>query len=174
MKIKIIKDIPGYNIGEVTEEEEGYCIKKAGVSSYNTSFLLANGFSEEIKDDIDIEAIRNAALEWECLLFVRPQYEKDGINGDIKWLTSYRIVKAFIDHLNGEWKPEWEEIKNSRYLSEELKWFITGYHLNIEEFNVVGYYNQIHSIIPACKDKETAQKVIELCEPELKILFGVK
>lgn len=161
MKIKILKDIPGYKAGEeihvsdikdATPEKVFNFTKNDGFA-YDYCFLIKDGFAEEIKDDIDIEAIRN-------------RFNKDEIfpihSDEINFFNAYRIVKAVIDQLNEDWKPD-EETQ-----TYEIYWYGSK-----ERMNVFPSMNT-RSMNPLCKDKETAQRVIELCEPELKVLFGVK
>ena len=52
MKIKILKDIPGFKAGEVIgiDAEKGYTEKKDGHSTwYDVHHLLKEGWAEEVK-----------------------------------------------------------------------------------------------------------------------------
>lgn len=173
MKIKIIKDIPGYKAGYETDERT-MSIHSLNGFDYTCEGLITCGFAEEIKDDIDIEAIREKyklfsvhmnnfdkekTHSWEFL----PALNED----EMVFINAYRIVKEVIDQFNCDWKPDWEKSISERkytpsYDYHDKKWYIqsTGFH--------------IENIFPPCKNREDCQKVIELCEPELKVLFGVK
>lgn len=165
-KIKLLKDIPGYKAGEIME------IARLDIVH---SHLLLMAVLEEpamieiIKDDIDIEKTREA---WKYVT-----YETDTVSGkkwttlmtkeEAEWFTAYRIVKAVIEKLNDGWKPEWGKI-GSYYVVQRR-------HIGGEEF-IIANYNLGYetSILPVFESEETAEKVISLCEPELKVLFGVK
>ncbi len=169
MKIKLIKDIPGYKAGEVLEFEklglERTDSRKACYPDYRADILITDGFAEEVKDEIDIEEIRNE------LYAVRNLRTADNFShSELEFFTSYRIVKAVIEKLNGDW--EYKHIHEGRDYYHKDHWSII---LRDSEFKADNYLNwSLSSILPVIKDNQTAEKVISLCEPELKVLFGVK
>lgn len=157
MKYKITKNIENYlNIG--TELNTGDSI------TFGPELLVKIGFAEEIKYDIDIEAIRvkhgveiiknNVNDNEFCKMFVSPE--------EARFIQSFHIVKAVIDQLNGEF----EEDTNGGY---EI-----GYSYNQNKFIGERMSGFRFNITPFCKDQKTTQKIIELCKPELKVLFGVE
>lgn len=161
MKIKITKDIPGISQNAIfTPDKEGK-IHVYG-NTYKVKMLLDSGWAEELKDDIDIEAIR-ARYERIGLLTIVCFFQETV--QDRQFYRAYLIVKAVIDQLNGDWKPNWKNVDELKYLIQLL---------NTGSFSTEFYWENNKTIIPTIKNKETAQKVIELCEPELKVLFGFK
>lgn len=169
MKIKLLKDIPGYKAGHVHDT------KKNGEMGDHSNFhysslraLIEEGWAEEV-DDIDIEEIRKQYNPYPMNRGVKPQ---DGYLlpkltfEEMEWITAYRVVKEVIEKLNGDWKPVWDGEVNHKYeiyYSYPEKQFDSEY----QKYNM---YQQI----PVCKDRKTVKQVISLCEPELKILFGVQ
>lgn len=153
MKIKIIKDIPGYKAGEIiillgdTEDTFGHI---PGYE-FTRNFLINKGFAEIVKDNIDIEHIRTNI-----------SYYMDKNSDDFEFVKSYRIVKAVIDQLEKYSRQErMYEIglkigSNGKFAARGLK----GKQVTF-------------SILPKGK-LSTIEKVIELCDPELKLLFEVK
>lgn len=160
MKIKFIKNTQGFAIGDI--------IKKAGLASvvYSVSVdeLIKNGFAEEIKDDIDIEEIRKT---FNFKLSTPSEgFWTSGTKEEMEWFIAYRIVKACIEKLNGDWKFELKEDGDSN--------FFIDYRLGEGFINDCGASYFQHSIIPYCKNSLVTQKLISLCEPELKVLFNIK
>lgn len=170
MKIKLLKDIPGYKAGHIFETSEGSLgmhtfgyrnEKQRELCHYHYEYLLEDGWAEEIKDDIDIEEIRKSYKLWSQYPYSMAELSKE----EQIFLTAYRIVKAVIEKLNGDWKPNWSESNGIIHLfynhrHNELGWGLT--------------YSIDYSPSFLLKNVEIAQKVISLCESELYILFGVK
>lgn len=162
-KIKLLKDIPGYKKGEILEtKDEIYptiIFSEIGLGfEYNVSRLISHGWAEEIKDDIDIEEIRNDYLEVKA----GGKYITNYSDSDAEWFTAYRIVKAVIEKLNGD--------------SIELLYAMWNidYHFGSKTFAPLHDPTKILNILPMCGSAKIAAEVISLCEPELKVLFGVK
>lgn len=165
MKIKILKDIPGYKAGEMIQSPGllffAAPADRESLQRHDVILLIKEGFAEEVKDEINMEKIRLNAYIPEC-------GECDELNLEERnFFTAYRIVKAVIEKLNDGWKLDWDKSVSERkyiinYNFRAKEWYIrsTGYHL--EDFS------------PVCKTHDSALKVIELCRPELEILFGVK
>lgn len=158
MKIKILKDIPGYKAGEY--ESDGFITGHEDYE-YSASLLVKNGFAEYIKDDIDIEAIRKSFKP----IWLTHDLIPNNTIEEINFIEAYRIIKAVTDQLNGDWKPDYSISQPKFYVYRTTEYF---------EWRISADDGIITSIIPKCKDRETAEKVIELCESELKVLFGVK
>lgn len=177
MKIKILKDIPGYKAGEIIQIENknnklifsadfATADKPAQTNSYSIIYLLAHDFAEEIKDDIDIEAIRKS-LRISKSLHINEYGSSHGLNSDeLNFFTAYRIVKTVIDQLNGNWKPDWNDEDQNKNL--------IIFNVETQKFNSDNWFSYNPSILGVCKNKNVSEKIIKLCEPELKILFGVK
>ncbi len=157
MKIKLLKDIPGYSAGTIQE------VPNTTLSGYGHSYkvptLIERGWAEEIKDDIDIEQIREKKKVY-AEFYVGIETEEE-----LQFFSAYRIVKAVIEKLNGDWFPFWNN-------TTQLKYDV-GYSNSNNRFELNDCKTYQSNIIPHCKDEETARKVISLCEPELRILFSV-
>ena len=70
MKIRLLKDIPGYKKGEITDLTlKGYGNYYAlygkdsldGAGDYSVNYLIGHGWAEEVKEEVDIENDR----DWE-------------------------------------------------------------------------------------------------------------
>ncbi len=164
MKIKILKDIPGYKAGHTHDTEKNGIMGDHSNFTYSSlKVLIEDGWAEEIKDGVDIEAIRNAYIGIDAWA---PSIMSPDNLDNRRFYKAYLVVKKVIDRLNGDWKPIYE-------IGME-KYFIIGYDHNSKEFQWDnGSINQ-YTILPPCKNSEVTNKVMELCEPELKVLFGVK
>lgn len=163
MKIKLLKDIPCYSQGsEITLLNINDTF--GNKHSFKAKHLIEEGWAEEIKDEPKIE-------------FYRKHFNLQMIQGahtngcdlpvtqrEAEWFTSYRIVKALIDTLNGDWKSSFDSNKTN---------YAIEYNNSSDCFSVTGWDWTNVSIFPYCKDRETARKVIKLCGPELKILFSI-
>lgn len=70
---------------------------------------------------------------------------------------------AFRDECNGDWKPNWNDINQDKYVIklEEKKDFYIALFWTVNEFNLFGYF----------KDDKNAQRAIELFGDEIKELF---
>ena len=161
MKIKIIKDIPGYKAGEIVTPDADWMFEKEGFR-YAIESIIHGGFAEEVKEyEIDMEEIRKQIYRTTCS-YCEQSMDKE-ICSDTAWFTAYRIVKAVIEKLNGEWKATGKSSQKVFYIqfSRMGKCFFSDYWCDAS-FSMT-----------AIKDQEISQKVIELCEPELKILFGI-
>lgn len=154
MKIKLLKDIPQYKAGSICEDVKNLAF------GYYYKQLVEEGFAEEIKDDIDMEKIR----KYNSIYF--PALGNSITQIEAEWFTAYRIVKAVMDKLNGDWKPNWEDENTEKYT--------ILYNYDVKSFKTDYNYYRKYLILPSCKDEETAEKVISLCEPELKVLFNIK
>lgn len=75
-------------------------------------------------------------------------------------LTRFR---AFRDECNGDWKPDWNDINQDKYVIklEEKKDFYIALFWTVNEFNLFGYF----------KNQKGAQRAIELFGDEIKALF---
>lgn len=168
MKIKILKDIPGYKAGDIvtaSDDEIGTFISKNQLSTVIKYYVLdiICGWAEEVKDEIDIEEIRfDRRLLW-CQEFEDQKITKN----EMDWFTAYRIVKDVIEKLNGYWKPNTNSGREVQHETIQLS-------LRTNTIMSDTYENYRVNILPMIKDGSTAEKVIELCNPELEILFGVK
>lgn len=207
MKIKLLKDIPGFKAGEIADLENYDLIgrEKPNTLLYSARNLIRDGWAEEVKDDehncetpgctgevltalgqktlceynewfketiskyipiietgVDIEEIRKdlTIKEWHANTL-------GGFGGDdfSKWISAYLVVKAVIEKLNGDWKPDWSNIDLDKWTimyNHEDKHFMVN---DNQYFECTFWY---------LKDQDTTKKVISLCEPEIKVLFGVK
>lgn len=172
MKIKLLRDIPGFSKGwegntEMECNSNFEILRQStvgGDTRYSVSYLINMGWAEEIKeDDIDIEEIRTRGLG-----DGGPDRYIKMSNEMYNWHKAYEIVKAVIEKLNGDWKPDWGD-----FSPQEKKVHILYSH-DIKQWlsDATRWTNP--SIIPYVKTHEIAKKVISLCEPELKVLFRVK
>lgn len=155
MKIKLLKDIPAYKKDEILElgptvQYGMFFMTNRWVTAKS---LISDGFAEEVKDEIDMEQFRKNYDHSIC--------SKE----EQRWFGAYRIVKAVIDTLNGDWNMDWSSVDN---------YLIRYNHLDHEFY--AAYFSQPTQgfLLPYMKDRKTAEKVIKLCGPELKILFNIK
>ena len=77
-----------------------------------------------------------------------------------KLLTRF---KSFRDECNGDWKPDWNDINQGKYIIKcdtKIDFYVVVYW-TMNEFNLFGYF----------KDGEDAQRAIELFGDEIKELF---
>lgn len=160
MKIKILKDIPGYKTGELLEFPINDYV--FGIYRYQVSVLIKQCFAEVVKDDTDIEAIRKS---WYGMPNLYKPYENGKII-NLNFYYAYLVVKAVVDQLNGDWKPDWQNQKQNK--------IAICYDHDNNLFKVNSWNYSQESIMPYLENKENGKKVIELCEPELKVLFGIK
>lgn len=172
MKIRIKKEIPGYKVGEIMETGTSGFLSNNNPNYHNYSVknLIKESFAEEIKDDIDIEAIRRekspVGMHHNNHYFLSfDNADGEYSNEELEFFRAYRIVKAVIDQLNGDWKPDWQM---------ENKVFCICFNHEYGKLDITYDIDKQYNILPYCKNEETAQKVIELCEPELKVLFNIK
>ncbi len=162
MKIKILKDIPGLDASasrEISTEGDRITISN---HAYNVQSLLRDGWAEEVKDEVDIEEIRGKYFSIDVYA---PSIGSPEKGSNRTFYKSYLIVKTVIDELNDGWEPDFKK--------GDFNYQIDYQH-PVQNFGVVGYLFNRANILPVCKSKEVAKKVIELCGPELKILFNVK
>ncbi len=155
MKIKLLKDIASVMGG-----------KKGDILTFNDrpeeffdvvkTVLLNNGWAEEVKDEIDMDEIRKLSYIGKTVE-VQDEFSKE----ELYFIYSYRIVKAVIDKLNREY--EGDEVKMDIEYWEE-----NGFE--IQRYKKTGTV----SLLPMMNSTLIAKKVIELCGPELKILFNIK
>ena len=75
-------------------------------------------------------------------------------------LTRFR---SFRDECNGDWKPNWNDINQDKYVIklEEKKDFYISLFWTVNEFNLFGYF----------KNQNGAKRAIELFGDEIKELF---
>ena len=75
-------------------------------------------------------------------------------------LTRFR---AFRDECNGDWKPNWNDINQDKYVIklEEKKDFYIALFWTVNEFNLFGYF----------KNQNGAERAIELFGDEIKALY---
>lgn len=175
MKIKILKDIPGIIENTIFIPDKEGKIHVYG-NTYKVKMLLDSGWAEEIKNEIDIEAIRKSlkitlmedGIGTHYDPIAHPERDKpwDIEVNEIEFFTAYRVVKKVIDILNGDWKPDWEGDNYNKYYIR--------YDWEDKEFTYDSVKYISFNIFPVCKDNSIAQKVIGLCESELKILFDIK
>lgn len=169
-KIKILKDIPCFKAGEIVETSEGSLglnVTGSGLKMrchYDYQNLIEGGWAEEVKDEFNIDEIRSRLND-----LYTPDPTPDSVwsvHCDIKeakFFTAYRIVKAVIDKMNTE-VPDKVRLDNS-YID---------YHYGTEGFAVCTDGSRKVSLLPGICNTEIGEKVIELCRPELEVLFGVK
>ena len=71
--------------------------------------------------------------------------------------------KAFRDECNGDWKPNWNDINQDKYVIklEEKKDFYIALFWTVNEFNLFGYF----------KNQNDAKRAIELFGDEIKALY---
>lgn len=167
MKIKLIRDIPGYKAGKELEgiEVSNYEVGSGCRFVYKLKDLISEGWAEEVKE-IDVEVIRSYYKNTE-IHGRQIDFQLDFASLTISeqnWFKAFLVVKAVIEQLNGDWKADWKDGDENKYIIYSDR----GMKLEIER-------NQIYifSLLPYCKNKETAQKVIDLCTPELEMLFGL-
>lgn len=77
-----------------------------------------------------------------------------------KLLTRFR---AFRDECNGDWKPNWNDINQDKYVIklEEKKDFYIALFWTVNEFNLFGYF----------KNQNGAKRALELFGDEIKALY---
>ena len=75
-------------------------------------------------------------------------------------LTRFR---AFRDECNGDWKPDWNDIDQKKYIirCEETDLYYVVAYCTLNGFNLFGYF----------KNEQDAQRAIELFCDEIKTLF---
>lgn len=152
MKIKILKDIPGYKKDEVLD-----CSKyQPNKYDYKVSYLIEDGYAEEVKE-IDIDEIRQynkwCISDWNnSITFYKDLGEKE-----LEWFSAYRIVSEVIRQLNDQ-TPERDEV--------EIYWCVDD-----GEFKSLCSGGGRSNILPVCNSEKIADEVIRLCEEELKTLF---
>lgn len=167
--MKILKNIPGYKAGEIIESETDnskervYEVLIGRNVTYMFNPLIEQGYAEIVKDDIDIESIRDKyrSMTWDGKDF-KPVLQID----ESLFFNAYRIVKTVIDQLNGDWKPDWNDEDQNKNL--------IIFNVETQKFNSDNWFSYNPSILGVCKNKNVSEKVIKLCEPELKVLFGIK
>lgn len=162
MKIKILKDIPGYSATEVFDWGDGVLSYINSPSNgtlrkitYSKRELVDLGFAEEVKDEIDIGKIRR---EYGAIY----DHESNSLPAlgmaESEFFSAYRIVKAVIEKLNGNLTGNWEIVKY-----EKGPTFTTQF-----------YNGSKHNLLPGIALEKDTYTVLKLCKPELEILFGVK
>lgn len=170
MKIKLLKDIPGYKAGETFPEVGRFMevIDSRKPSSdlqltykYDVSDLISEGWAKEVKDEIDMKEVRER-YETYCDTFVHTQISPK----EMEFFHAYRIVKYVIDTLNGDWIPEWNLISDCGL---QIEWDA----VNKDFFSAYMDRQYRKTFLPMIENDEKASKVIELCGPELKILFNI-
>ncbi len=163
IKIKILTNIPGYSAGKIEEIRNG----KNGIligygHSYKVERLLESGWAEEIKYEIDVNSIRSKISNkyTDCAGHPLGSMKVFCRDEEAEWFTSYRIVEAVIKELNGD-------IMDLYAMTNICFCYIT------KKLSTIPDGNFRYNILPQCGSVEIAEKVIELCEPELKVLFGI-
>ncbi len=152
IKIKLLKNIPGYKTGEILSEVNSFIGSDA--VRYHVNYLIGNGYAEEIQDDIDIEKIRKQPLgDGGSDRYIKMTDET------FDWYKSFQTIKAVIEKLNG--------IEKRPSSNCEIYRLNGGFALDDHLEKRIGW-------LPMCFSKAIGEKVIALCEPELKVLFGVK
>ena len=160
-KYKVLKPINLYENTEITSKDDSaddLIINR----HYSISNLIDSGYIKEI---IDIEAIRRSRFADE---FCDNRYMRMN-NESFEFHKAYEVVKAVIDQLNDGWKPEWkldlkEIYKYQLFFDHGTSKFSAQHGMQVSQF----------TLLPPCKTKEITWEVMKLCEPELKVLFGVK
>lgn len=163
-----------HDVGDVIDSSDLCCVEVNG----ELFDFIAEGYAEEVTD-IDIEEIRknksvklreawnvgyDGAVHTVTTLKCLQQKE-------IKWFSAYRVVSGVIRQLNGDWVADWSD-------DTQFKRCLVYNHCD-RSFKEKGFggYNASTTqgcILPPCKDSETAQKLIDLCTPELETLFNIK
>lgn len=77
-----------------------------------------------------------------------------------KLLTRFR---AFRDECNGDWKPDWNDIDQKKYIirCEETDLYYVVAYCTLNGFNLFGYF----------KNEQDAERAIELFGDEIKELY---
>lgn len=166
MKIKLLKDIPGYKAGEILSANARDHIYRNSDKYYEYSVisLMEDGWAEEAKDEIDMEEVRRKIGPFRIELSINDGFDTTWNQSKEEWdfFKAFLVIKHVIDTLNGE-----EKINT--YHSYELL-----FNIDKNKIDIVKTMNNKMSLLPFIKDKQTAEKVISLCEPELRILFSVE
>lgn len=168
-KIRILKDIPGYKAGEIFDWGSGllsYTHSPSGELDrcilYSKKELIDLDFAEEVKDEIDMKEIRKqyepSRVNWGAGRIQTYSVPKMTLE-ECEWFTAYRIVKAVIEKLNAGEKDTFE---------------IYYVHKNLFSYHGGGMFQKQTGFLPMMASEDIAQKVIELCRPELEVLFGAK
>ena len=161
MRIRILKDIPGYRAGETEDVPRNGQITKHG-HNYVVSRIIKEGFAEEVMETVDIEAIRTKMQLWTKDDYGHVHFIK-GINIlEVDWFSAYRIVREVITRLNDGWEADCDNYRKKYIIAHDEDGFRGDW-----------LYSRA-SQLPPIKDEETARKVIDLCTPELEILFDIK
>lgn len=159
MKIRIIKEIPEAKKGDIFPVNGGFICTEN--TNYRISSLIKEGFAEEIKDDIDIEKIRQ---EEDVKYFslagadIKPS--------ESEFLQAFRVVSRVIEELNGDWEADWEDREQDK--------FDIRYEHSSKEFHWSIWNEEQYSMLPSCKSRDVVEKLVSLVEPELKTLFHIK
>lgn len=152
---ELAKILPDVEIPDEEEEEtwEMKCPYKDGDEYY---FVSANGLAKyDSWDNYDFE--KRAFAQGNIF---KTQQEAELESKRRNLLTRFR---AFRDECNGNWKPEWTEntYKWSIYFNIDHKMFFVGSSFIQNDFCLFGYF----------KNKEDAERAIELFGDEIKALF---
>jgi len=162
MKIRIIKEIPGYKKGDVfVMDNMGMPVQGSKTDSYEIYGLIDDGFAEEIKD-VDIEKIRRE----EGVVESRNNNTYYVSEQESIFLQAFRVVSRVIKELNGDWEADWEDNTKTKYFIE--------YNHASKKFWTNDAYKYQASLLPEISTEDIVDKVIELVEPELKTLFHIK
>ncbi len=163
MKIRILKDIPGYKAGTDIDSPAGcgtHGFHNGGVGfQYDYSYLIKEGFARDVTDEIDIDAIRDGNR-------VRNINMQDGLDGSksaANFIAAYMTVRQVVDQLN-----ELEECGGKFAVALAKNHggkLFAGRDITHKMFH--------YSIIPFCRNMNLAERLVELCEPELRVLFNV-
>ena len=81
----------------------------------------------------------------------------------LEWMKAVERVKDYITKEFGEFKPKEGENKHNLYCAGGDNQFMSKEARNIKNYSPIGYL----------KTEENVEKVIESCEADLKIIWGV-
>lgn len=170
IKVKLLKDIPGYGKGFIFESNVIH-VPVHGDGKYSLIELVQEGWAEEIKDDIDIEEIRK---DFTPYIFGRTDSGKYGTfsGEELAWFNSYRMVKAVIEKLNtiDVEKP----IPKDAVYNDDMWTIRCDRYRETCTFRVSNLPWREGSILPRIRNVGDAKELIALVPEELKVLFGVK
>lgn len=117
------------------------------IPGYKAREILSR-LAEEMKEEIDMEEVRERYNKIETITY----------DPEVYWFTAYRIVKHVIEKLD-------ENTQDTK----GFELMLNKYGNNIEARDRTR--KQYHCGFLPSMSKPTADKVIELCDKELQILF---
>lgn len=88
---------------------------------------------------------------------------EEAVNLEVKRRKLLTRFRAFRDECNGDWKPDWNDIDQKKYIirCEETDLYYVVAYCTLNGFNLFGYF----------KNEQDAERAIELFGDEIKELF---